>query len=181
MATNPFDNLDFGSQDSSLEVEDPRDIYFMERFNNIPTDSRWSAIAAALNDNFSKAYTTFVQLLATTSKSKGLYSTASALQSAIPNPSIGDWANVGDAIPSEIYVCEEKGIWKATGIQGGGDEINLTEYVKKVNFNSVVSDVQELQQALNMLHFATPMTQENFDLLESSGNLKKDTIYMIYE
>ena len=55
----------------------------------------------------------------------GFYRTYEGLLEKYPEPEVGYWACVGDTVPGEIYVCEEKGVWKATGETGGIDSLDL--------------------------------------------------------
>lgn len=71
--------------------------------------------------------------------SKGLYPTIEALKAAIPSPILGDWAIVGKTIPGPIFHCETKGVWSATGMNGGGGSIDLSGYVIAEEIDDVTS------------------------------------------
>lgn len=71
--------------------------------------------------------------------SKGLYPTIEALKAAIPSPILGDWAIVGKTIPGSIFHCETKGVWSATGMNGGGGSIDLSGYVIAEEIDDVTS------------------------------------------
>ena len=59
---------------------------------------------------------------------KGLFATLDELKKAHPTPQKGDWAVIGNAVPGPIYSFDgEK--WKATGSTGGGEEIQLNDYL----------------------------------------------------
>lgn len=116
----------------------------MTNFENIPIKAKWSEIASLLNTNFSLAYAEFVKLTTATTKSKGLYPTEAALTSAIPNPVVGDWANVGNTIPSKVYVCISRGVWTDSGTTGGGAYVELTDYVKNETFASAKAIIDSL-------------------------------------
>lgn len=68
----------------------------------------------------------------------GFYRTYEGLLEKYPSPEVGYWACVGETVPGEIYVCEKKGEWTATGKQGGIDSIDferLDEIEEKANLS----------------------------------------------
>lgn len=68
----------------------------------------------------------------------GFYRTYEGLLEKYPEPEVGYWACVGETVPGEIYVCEKKGEWTATGKQGGIDSIDferLDEIEEKANLS----------------------------------------------
>ena len=70
-------------------------------------------------------------------KSVGLYSTLASLQAAHPTPEVGDWALVGDTTPFAIYKCTTAGTWSDTGGTYDGGTIDLSDYVKKEEFDEL--------------------------------------------
>lgn len=113
--------------------------------STIKNTGKWDSSAASLNENFSKVGTEVDKLKYAAYNSK-LYATEALLKQAVPNPSVGDWAIVGDTIPGEIYQCHTDGMWSATGQTGGGYgmeviEKNVTEqYVTEVH-NEYTGDI----------------------------------------
>ena len=45
------------------------------------------------------------------SSAKGVFSSSSALNAAYPNPLVGWFAYVGNALPMTLYKCEQNGTW----------------------------------------------------------------------
>lgn len=113
--------------------------------NTIKNTGNWGNSASRLNENFSKVGTEVDKLKYAAYNSK-LYASEVLLKQAIPSPSVGDWAIVGNAIPGEIYRCDTDGEWTATGQTGGGYGMEVTEkhvteqYVTEVH-NEYTGDI----------------------------------------
>lgn len=113
--------------------------------NTIKNTGNWGNSASRLNENFSKVGTEVDKLKYAAYNSK-LYASEALLKQAIPSPSVGDWAIVGNAIPGEIYRCDTEGEWTATGQTGGGYGMEVTEkhvteqYVTEVH-NEYTGDI----------------------------------------
>lgn len=63
----------------------------------------------------------------------GYFSTLAALEAKYPYPEVGWWAIVDDTIPGKIYHCVTEGEWTYSGQTGGAGEIELTDYVHKLD------------------------------------------------
>ena len=113
--------------------------------STIKNTGNWGISASRLNENFSKVGTEVDKLKYAAYNSK-LYASEALLKQAIPSPSVGDWAIVGNAIPGEIYRCDTDGEWTATGQTGGGYGMEVTEkhvteqYVTEVH-NEYTGDI----------------------------------------
>lgn len=113
--------------------------------STIKNTGNWGNSASRLNENFSKVGTEVDKLKYAAYNSK-LYASEALLKQAIPSPSVGDWAIVGDSIPGEIYRCDTDGEWTATGQTGGGYGMEVTEkhvteqYVTEVH-NEYTGDI----------------------------------------
>lgn len=113
--------------------------------STIKNTGNWGSSASRLNDNFSKVGTEVDKLKYAAYNSK-LYASEALLKQAIPSPSVGDWAIVGNSIPGEIYRCDTDGEWTATGQTGGGYGMEVTEkhvteqYVTEVH-NEYTGDI----------------------------------------
>lgn len=113
--------------------------------STIKNTGNWGISASRLNENFSKVGTEVDKLKYAAYNSK-LYASEDLLKQAIPSPSVGDWAIVGNAIPGEIYRCDTDGEWTATGQTGGGYGMEVTEkhvteqYVTEVH-NEYTGDI----------------------------------------
>lgn len=113
--------------------------------STIKNTGNWGSSASRLNENFSKVGTEVDKLKYAAYNSK-LYASEALLKQAIPSPSVGDWAIVGDSIPGEIYRCDTDGEWTATGQTGGGYGMEVTEkhvteqYVTEVH-NEYTGDI----------------------------------------
>lgn len=94
--------------------------------NTIQNKSNWGKATESINTNFAHVGSEIDKLKYATYNSK-LYPSLEVLQQEKPNPSVGDWAIVGDTIPGAIYRCSTEGVWSATGETGGGYGMNVTE------------------------------------------------------
>lgn len=63
----------------------------------------------------------------------GYFSSLAALEAKYPYPEVGWWAIVDDTIPGEIYHCVTEGEWTDSEHTGGAGEIELTDYVHKLD------------------------------------------------
>lgn len=107
--------------------------------NTINNTDNWGNTASRLNENFSKIATEVDKAKYSTSKNKGLFSTLSDLKATHPSPQVGDWAVVGSTIPGPIYQCKTAGTWTATGQTGGGDEVNLADYLTATEITDITT------------------------------------------
>lgn len=94
--------------------------------NTIQNKSNWGKATESINTNFAHVGSEIDKLKYAAYNSK-LYPSLEILQQEKPNPSVGDWAIVGDTIPGAIYRCSTEGVWSATGETGGGYGMNVTE------------------------------------------------------
>ncbi|MDO3391558.1 glycosyl hydrolase family 28-related protein [Bacteroides sp. ET489] len=94
--------------------------------NTIQNKSNWGKATESINTNFAHVGSEIDKLKYAAYNSK-LYPSLEVLQQEKPNPSVGDWAIVGDTIPGAIYRCSTEGVWSATGETGGGYGMNVTE------------------------------------------------------
>lgn len=128
----------------------------MEYYNVIPnTDTTFGEAMEMINQNFDLTHTALGDVEYATRKNKGLFSTPSALQTAVPHPQKGDWALVGDSFPAAIYVCNTDDTWSDSGKTYSGDSVDLTDYVTDTAFeafkslntielNGISEDIDEL-------------------------------------
>lgn len=94
--------------------------------NTIQNKSNWGKATESINTNFAHVGSEIDKLKYAAYNSK-LYPSLEVLQQEKPNPSVGDWAIVGNTIPGAIYRCSTEGVWSATGETGGGYGMNVTE------------------------------------------------------
>ena len=106
--------------------------------NTIQNKSNWGRATESINTNFAHVGSEIDKLKYAAYNSK-LYPSLEVLQKEKPNPSVGDWAIVGDTIPGAIYRCSTEGVWSATGETGGGYGMNVTE--KNVTENNHYGDI----------------------------------------
>lgn len=76
--------------------------------------------------------------------STGLFPSTTALNTAYPNPVVGQYAFVGTGFPADIYVCQTEGTWEDSGEDYDGDVVDLTEYTKVEDFTRLEQDVDGL-------------------------------------
>lgn len=75
------------------------------------------------------------------STSLGLFPSLEALQSAHPNPTVGQYAYVGTGFPADIYVCQTAGTWTDSEQDYDGDNVDLTDYATKEEVNRLEQEV----------------------------------------
>ena len=115
----------------------------MRQLNKIPSAGTFRIAVTKINDNFSLVQSAIMELEVSVAKNKGLFASASALRSAVPHPSKGDWALVGSGFPAEIYVCLSNGTWTDSGQTYAGDVVDLNDYLTKVDFAAYEEDTNE--------------------------------------
>lgn len=116
----------------------------MENFNNVSNSGNWGSISNVLNENFTLAKLAIEGLQNLSVHSKGLFATASDLNTAIPSPKVGDYAYVGSTLPATIYRCNTEGTWTNTGQTGGTDPVDLTNYVTKTEAEQTEAEQESL-------------------------------------
>ena len=107
----------------------------MNDLNEIPSRGKFGTIARKLNDNFYLVRVAIGGIEYSTRKNKGLFATSAALSAAIPSPTVGDWALVGDSFPADLYVCTTDGVWTDSGEDYEGDNVSFNDYVLKSNYD----------------------------------------------
>lgn len=102
-----------------------------------------------------------------TGRNKGYYySSLSALQSAVPNPSTTDWAIVN----GEVYICESAGTWKDTGYSWKGNTMSLNSLLTTLNTVSLPSSASYLHWNGSSFNWQNPPTSSgSSDSGSSSG------------
>ena len=107
----------------------------MNDLNTVPNTGTFGEAIGKVNTNFLAIKTAIDQLELNTTRSKGFFSSASALSTMYPSPVVGDWAVVQvteDNVTSNIiYKCSTAGTWSSTGTAWAGGSIDLTQYVPK--------------------------------------------------
>lgn len=77
----------------------------------------------------------------------GLFDSLEALQAAIPNPEVGQWAAVGNTIPAPLYRCTTAGVWTTTGESGGAGNFDLSSYDTRIT--EALEEAQRAQSTAN--------------------------------
>ncbi|MBR3466099.1 MAG: metallophosphoesterase [Bacteroidales bacterium] len=107
----------------------------MNNLNTIPIVGKFTDVAAAANNNFTAIKTAIDQLELSVTRSKGFFTSASALSTMYPSPVVGDWAVVqvteNNVTSNIIYKCSTVGTWSSTGTAWAGGSIDLAQYVPK--------------------------------------------------
>ena len=102
--------------------------------------TNWGAEAANLNENFDKVSTAIEQVKNATIKSKGYFSSESALKLAIPTAAKGDKAYVGNNYPYQIWIWNGSS-WGDSGSVGGEESVNLGNYHTKEYTDAKLSEL----------------------------------------
>lgn len=113
------------------------------RLNNIPSKGSFGGITNKINANFDIVKVAIGDVEYATRKNKGLFATSTALNAAIPSPTVGDWALVGDGFPAEIYVCNTDGTWTDSTETYSGDNVELNDYLTKAAFDIYEEETDE--------------------------------------
>lgn len=100
----------------------------------------WGTASTQINNNFRALNTDVEKAKNASVKAKGLFGTFELLKETWPSPNKGDWAIVGSTIPGLIYECRVNGVWRNTGQQGGGGDIDLAGYLS----SEKITDVTEI-------------------------------------
>lgn len=129
-------------------------------YNNINRSGYWKDAANSLNYNFNKIFSEITELKEKLIKSKGLFKTIDDLKNRYPNPVQGDWAIVGDTIPGEIFIVDENNQWVSSGELGGGDSIDLSEYIKSELVDNVISILDQEEDTLVITASVSPEINE---------------------
>ncbi len=103
----------------------------MQDMNSIPMTGSYQTGAQRANNNFLSLKNAIDLLEAATYRSKGYYSTLSALQAKWPSPKVGDWAVVETVIngtkTAYIWKCETAGTWTNTNVVWTGSDLTVIQ------------------------------------------------------
>lgn len=137
--------------------------------NKIKQISIWGEAATDLNTNFGHIAQAITRLDNATTRNKGYYLTADALNEAFPTAMSGSIAYVGRVFPFDIYRWNGTK-WEYSGDKGGSEEVNLANYTTQ-------DDVKALLASMFV-----PVDSENTlrDMLEN-GNYDENKIYYVVE
>lgn len=105
----------------------------MEKLNSIPILGKWNDIADKLNSNLQKIEQELIKLGYSTYQStnfKGYYASLSALETAFPTPTIGDWAFVGEDAKIYQYANDDSSSFWEEGVSiSSVFNIDLSNYL----------------------------------------------------
>lgn len=107
----------------------------------IKNNTKWEDAAAAINSNFNKANLEIAKVSSASVKHKGFFTTEAALLTAQPSPRVGDNAYVGATYPGVVYVCNTAGVWTATTTVPSPPAVDIAEYYKKTETDTLVNGV----------------------------------------
>ena len=106
----------------------------MQNLNTIPIVGTFLDVANRANNNFLAIKTAIDTLELSVTRSKGFFSSASALSTKYPSPVVGDWAVVqvteNNVTQNIIYQCATAGTWSSTNTVWPGGAVDLSEYVQ---------------------------------------------------
>lgn len=121
----------------------------MENLNLVPNTGTYGECVKQINDNFELVSLQMGKIERANIGNKGRYSSAEALESAIPTPQQGWWAYVGVELPYAIYGVNESGEWEDTGeTWDGGDAVIIKETVTPVQTTGQSSTAVMSQRAV---------------------------------
>lgn len=106
----------------------------MQNLNSIPVVGTFMDVASRANNNFLAIKTAIDALELSVTRSKGFFSSGSALSTRYPSPVVGDWAVVqvteNNVTQNIIYQCATAGAWVSTNTVWPGGAVDLSEYVQ---------------------------------------------------
>lgn len=116
----------------------------MNDLNTVPNTGTFGEAIGKVNTNFLAIKTAIDQLELSVTRSKGFFTSASALSTMYPSPVVGDWAVVqvteNNVTSNIIYKCSTAGTWSNTGTAWNGGTIDLTQYALKTDVDDALSD-----------------------------------------
>ena len=119
----------------------------------IKNNTKWEDAANSINSNFNKTNLELTKIAASSVKHKGYFTTEAALLAAQPSPRVGDNAYVGATYPGVVYVCNTAGTWTATTTVPSPPAVDIAEYYKKTETDTLVNvvsgEVDSLRADLN--------------------------------
>lgn len=110
--------------------------------DSIKNNTTWEDAATAINSNFSKTNLEVAKIASSSNKYKGFFTTEAALLVAQPYPRVGDNAYVGATYPGVVYVCNTTGVWTATATVPSPPAVNISEYYKKTETDTIIDNVE---------------------------------------
>ena len=104
----------------------------MQNLNTIPIVGTFLDVANRANNNFLAIKTAIDTLELSVTRSKGFFSSASALSTRYPSPVVGDWAVVEDTSggtpKAYMYKCATAGTWTNSNVEwGGGNDLTTIQ------------------------------------------------------
>lgn len=147
----------------------------MQNLNTIPVAGKFFDVASKANTNFLAIKTAIEQLELSVTRSKGFFSSATALTNKYPSPVVGDWAVVQDTSVSPpatyIWQCTTNGTWSNSGTEWPGGSVDLSEYLQKEDFYDI--EEREITTDITSQFSFT----DNKGVLSSNGKLSSNTTY----
>lgn len=144
----------------------------MQNLNTIPVAGKFLDVANKANTNFLAIKTAIEQLELSVTRSKGFFSSATALTNRYPSPVVGDWAVVQDTSvsPAAVYIwrCTTNGTWSNSGTEWPGGNVDLAEYAKKAELPEIEDNLTtELTGKALDAHQGNVLSQLNTDIIRS--------------
>ena len=138
--------------------------------NNITSTGIWVAIAALLNDNFSKIDVELQRVLNSYGSLNGYYEELSTLQTRFPSPKVGDTAWVGKPYPGIVYDCVVTGVWRNSGKAPNAIEVNLAGYAKMTDLVELQVIINNLKaMTTNLVGLLTSVAEDGFHVTDITG------------
>lgn len=106
------------------------------KLNTIPQEGTWGTAATLLNHNFVAIEQEITSLLNSTIKEKGYFTSLESLKVAYPIVPEGSVAYIGTSSPFKLYRYY-MGTWQDTGLTGGPDGVNVTDFYNKNEINTL--------------------------------------------
>ena len=141
--------------------------------DSIKNNTTWEDAATAINSNFSKTNLEVAKIASSSNKHKGFFTTEAALLVAQPYPRVGDNAYVGATYPGVVYVCNTTGVWNATTTVPSPPAVNISEYYKKVETDTLIDTV------LNEIHNSYIQYLDSTEEIETKTSANYEQIYAV--
>lgn len=149
--------------------------------NTIKQTGTWGDASERINENFTKMGVAIESIKDATTRNKGYYATASALNEAFPTAPSGSKAYVGTSYPYAIYTWDGSA-WVNSGKTGGEESLELGEYYNKTEADAKIANAtKELQDQIDLLTPIKLDSEEAHDALVASGDIVEGQIYYTTE
>lgn len=115
----------------------------MQNFNIVPSTGTFGKAIDVVNSNFELTKEQLEKVAHTRENCLGLFADRAKLVESYPEPSIGQFAYVGNSTPFYIYKCITDGVWPSTSSDTfNPSSVDLTDYAKKETVDNLYANTK---------------------------------------